>query len=109
MFIYTVRCEFAGDDPDLVTRWLDWMRTIHIVDVLQSGALSAELVRINSDRPCFEIHYRFESAGAFACYERDHAPRLRTDSLREFPAELGLSYCRNDAEIVEQFLKKTVD
>jgi len=113
MFIYSVRCKFGRDepdwDPDLVNRWLDWMRTIHILEVLRSGALSAELIRIDSDCSCFEINYRFESAITFACYERDHAPRLRNDSLREFPIELGLSYDRTHGEMVEQFSKKTVD
>ncbi len=112
MFIYSIRCEFGGapdGDPDLVNRWLDWMRAIHILEVLRSGALSAELIRIDTDHSCFEINYRFESAKTFACYERDHAPRLRNDSLREFPIELGLSYCRTCGEVVDQFPEKTED
>ncbi len=113
MFVYSVRCEFGGDDPagdpGLVDRWVDWMQTAHIPDVLQAGALSAELIRIESDRSCFIVNYQFESAIAFASYERDHAPRLRNDSLREFPSEVGLSYWRTCGEVVEQFPKKTED
>ncbi|MDG2185890.1 MAG: DUF4286 family protein [Mariniblastus sp.] len=113
MFIYSIRCEFGGDgtdgDADLVNRWLAWMRATHILEVLRSGALSAELIRIDTERSCFVVNYQFESAITFASYERDHAPRLRNDSLREFPSEVGLSYWRTCGEVVEQFPKKTED
>ena len=71
MFIYSIRCEFGGDgtdgDADLVNRWLAWMRATHILEVLRSGALSAELIRIDTERSCFVVNYQFESAITSFC------------------------------------------
>lgn len=74
--IYTVRIDF--DDSATRDDMLAWLRNRHIQDVLEAGALEA-LVK---DAPLsIEIRYRFESADAFAEYERDHAPRLRADGI----------------------------
>ncbi len=106
MFVYSVQCEFReAEVADEVSRWIDWMREVHIPDVIRSGALSAELIRFDLHPPTFQVLYHFESAHTFALYEKEQAPRLRADSLREFPSEAGLSYRRNSGQRVGQFGK----
>ena len=107
MFVYTVVCEFeqvgTGVESSLVHRWVVWMRDVHIPEVIASGASSAEFFQFERELPTFQVLYHFESARSFARYEKDHAPRLRAESLREFPRETGLSYRRDSGQSLGRF------
>ena len=107
MFVYSVRCDFTESARDTVDQWLSWMCSTHIQEVLEAGAAVAELIEIESDLPCFQVNYQFESVHAFARYESEHAPRLRHDSLKRFPISKGISYSRTLGEIRGRFPKKT--
>lgn len=98
MFRYVVSCSFT--DPDVARRWLSWLQDAHLQDVVDAGALSAEVVRLDGQPLTLEAHYRFASRDAFAVYERDHAPRLRAEGLDLFPLSLGLQYSRRTGEAV---------
>ncbi len=100
MYRYTVKCTFTTDDPELVDRWLAWLKDPHIADVIGAGASGAEVVRMNCDRPSFEIRYRFPTKRVFEKYIAEHALRLRDEGLRLFPLEAGLEYERTDGEVV---------
>lgn len=101
MYRYTVRCEFHGDDPELVERWLGWLREPHIADVMLGGATGAEVVKMSADIPTFEIRYQFGSREAFERYERDFAPTLRDEGRQLFPPDqLKMSYQRTDGQVV---------
>lgn len=102
MFCYTVRCEFTADNPSVVADWLAWLIPGHIQDVIDAGAISAEVINIDGDCPTFEIRYRFSSREEFLVYEENHAPRLRTEGLEKFPASLGLLYSRTTGEQVSR-------
>lgn len=99
MFVYTVRCTF--EKQDVADRWLRWLVDEHFADVCDAGALNAEAIRLDSstDIVC-EARYHFTDRAAFEKYERDHAPRLRADGLKEFPLDLGLAYERFTGEVV---------
>lgn len=99
MYCYTVRCQFTGN-CQLADHWLAWLRDIHIDDVIQCGALSAEVVKMQEDTLTYEIRYRFESESAFTEYEREHAPRLRAEGLELFPIDQGISYERSSGEVI---------
>lgn len=100
MYRYTVQCEFNGDDQGIVDRWLEWLLPNHIQDVIDCGALSGEVIKLECEVPTYAINYTFENKAAFEEYERAHAPRLREEGLSLFPLSLGLAYSRNTAEIV---------
>ncbi len=100
MFRYTVQCEFTEGDENLVARWLDWLLPKHIQDVIDCGAISGEVIKLDSERPTFAINYSFLSRADFDLYERDHAPRLRDEGMSLFPHSLGLVYMRSTAEIL---------
>ncbi|MEE2825998.1 MAG: DUF4286 family protein [Planctomycetota bacterium] len=107
MFVYSIDCEFeqggTGVESDLVHRWVVWMREVHIPDVIASGARSAEFFQFEREQPTFRVLYHFDSARAFNRYENEHAPRLRAESLREFPSKTGLSYRRECGESLGRF------
>ena len=98
MFSYMVRCEI--EDAAIAKAWIDWLITEHIDDVMNAGALSAEILELD---PCvYEIRYRFESEHAFQIYEDQHAARLRSEGLRKFPLERGLKYSRSTARTIHK-------
>ena len=76
--IYAVRIDF--DDRATRDDMIAWLRDRHVKDVLDAGALEAQLVVID-DALAIDIRYRFASPEAFAAYERDHAPRLRAEGI----------------------------
>jgi hypothetical protein len=95
---YTVSATFA--DAALIDEWLGWLVPGHIADVLAGGATAAEVIELDGPQPTFEVRYHFPSRAAFAAYERDHAPRLRAEGLRLFPAERGVTYRRSVGVVV---------
>ena len=94
MIRYTVACRFVSGDRELAQRWIDWLLSRHLQDVLDAGAQSAELVGVDDELPHYEIDYRFADREALETYLSREAPRLRADGLRLFPLELGLEYRR---------------
>ena len=106
MFSYTVRCRFVSDNhQEVSSQWLAWLKNKHIEEVLEAGALSAEIFKMDSkdEASIFEVRYCFESLEAFQHYETTHAPRLRQDGMKTFPLELGLEYSRTTGERVGTF------
>lgn len=100
MFRYTVQCEFTGENQEVIDRWLTWLMPDHIQDVIDGGAMSGEVIKLETERPTYAIHYTFPDRATFEVYERDHAPRLREEGLTLFPLSLGLTYSRHTAEII---------
>ncbi len=98
---YTVRCQFTGQDPVVIERWLAWLRDPHIADVMAGGATGAEVVKMSDQVPTYEIRYQFASEADFQTYLSQHAPSLRDEGLKLFPPEeLGLSYSRTDGQVI---------
>ena len=95
MFSYTVRCTFT--DAEVVGRWMNWLRDKHIQDVIDAGAVGAEVFKMNNTET-YELRYQFASQADFEKYELEHAPGLREEGLAEFPLELGLEYARTTGE-----------
>jgi hypothetical protein len=89
---YTVAASF--DDEGVAAEWIGWLRDGHIAEVLSAGATDAEIVRLDGATPSVEVRYHFASRAAFEEYEREHAPRLRAEGARLFPAERGITYRR---------------
>jgi hypothetical protein len=96
MFAYTVTCTF--DDPEVAKEWLAWLRDEHLDEVLEAGALDAEVVCFDGSPLRCEVRYHFASRESFAAYERDHAPRLRAAGLERFPPQRGLKYERSTGD-----------
>ncbi len=90
-FSYVVRT--AIRDANVFDGFVRWLRERHLDDVCAAGAVNAELVVLDTevgDPMVVEARYRFESRDAFRVYERDHAPRLRTEGLAELARLVGV-------------------
>lgn len=101
MFHYTVRCVFSCD-PTITKQWIQWLREQHIQDVIDAGANSGEVVRMDEVETTYEVRYQFNTRADFENYERDHAPRLRQEGIERFPLELELAYSRSTGESISQ-------
>lgn len=98
---YTVIGDF--DDPRVAGEWVDWLKGGHLQAVLDGGALSAELVRLEPTAAAplrFEARYVFADLAAFQRYERDFAPSLRADGLARFPPSRGVRLQRTLGEVL---------
>lgn len=95
--IYTVACEFT--DATVAEEWAGWLRSKHLREVLDAGAIRATLMRVHDRR--YEVHYRFANRATYDKYIAEQAPRLREDGLARFPLERGLRYERHVAEVIE--------
>ncbi|MFZ5443917.1 MAG: DUF4286 family protein [Myxococcota bacterium] len=95
-FDYTVHAEF--DDAAVATDWVAWLQHGHLDDVLEGGALEAELVQLSPTK--LEVRYRFASAESFAAYERDFAPKLRAEGLAKFPPSRGVRLSRTTGQVL---------
>lgn len=96
-YAYTVRCRF--DDPQVAERWARWMEAEHFQDLLDAGALRAELVALQGEGTTLECRYLFADQAAFHRYQEQHGPRLRAEGLSRFPLELGLHYSRSEGPV----------
>ncbi len=102
-YYYEVCATFT--DSALADEWLKWMGDEHIADLLKAGALSGRAVRLDAEHSSestvtrLVAQYEFKDRAAFDAYIRDHAPRLRAEGLKRFPAD-QVSYQRRAGEIV---------
>lgn len=95
-FSYTVTAEF--DAPAVAAEWVAWLREGHLAEVLEGGALEAAVIQLGPLQ--FQARYGFSDAAAFAKYEQEHAPRLRAEGLRKFPATRGVRMSRASGEVL---------
>ncbi len=101
MFRYTVTAEF--DQDSTASAWLRWLRDGHVQEVIEAGARSAEIVRLDAVTTTFEVRYVFSDREAFTAYQRDHAGRLQAEGLERFPESSGVRYERSTGEIEATF------
>lgn len=106
MIRYTVACRFVSNDRELAAKWVNWLLTKHLQDVLDAGALAAELLALDGDLPHYEIDYRFADRAAVDHYLTHSAPSLRAEGLSLFPLELGLEHHRTTGSSVQQLARK---
>lgn len=96
-FRYTVTLTFT--QADTARQWIEWMRSEHVAQVIEAGAQRAEVIMLDGDRARCEARYDFASRAAFDQYVADHAPRLRAEGLKHFPAERGIEYARSCGDV----------
>ena len=97
---YTVSCRF--DDEDIMGDWVEWLDGEHLAEVIQCGALAAEVVAFDNELRC-EVRFKFKNRKVFDEYQREFAPELQRKGLERFPLELGLQYNRSVGFVVAKF------
>lgn len=99
--LYTVRT--TCPNRQIRGRFLAWLSPNHLLQVKAGGATAVRVVLPDSpndsETAIVETQYVFSSRKAFDAYIRDHAPVLRSDAMKHFPPESGVTFDRQVAEI----------
>lgn len=102
---YTVWAEF--DDPDVRSRFREWLVREHIGQVIDAGAAEADLLEHPGDDRSpggrLEVRYLFASSEAQETYLATKMPGLRSETLRLFGNTPGIRYERIDAAVIGRF------
>lgn len=100
MIAYTVTAELPN--PEIRRAYLNWLSQGHVDDVLEGGALSGAIVRIDDPAEPIRVETRYLFAGRddLEVYLRDYAPALRADGLARFGPETGVRFSRTVGELI---------
>ncbi len=103
--VYTVTATLPT--PELAEAYVAWLRGGHVDQVIDAGAHSGIIVRLDptlaeqeAGSRRVQTQYVFASRDALDHYVRHHAPALRADGLSRFGPETGVTFERIIGEIV---------
>lgn len=85
MYIYNVTVSI---DKDLAEEWLNWMKTVHIPDVLQTGHFTenkiCKVLNVNDEGETFSVQYTFKKMSDIEEYQKNHAARLQAEHSKRY-------------------------
>lgn len=85
MYIYNVTVSI---DKELAEEWLNWMKTIHIPDVLSTGYFTenkiCKVLHVSDDGETYSIQYTFNTMEDIEDYQKNHAPRLQAEHSKRY-------------------------
>jgi hypothetical protein len=101
-FLYSVRSTFTN--AEVRAEFIAWLRDGHLADVVEAGALDAELVEFEAEAGAengvigdVETRYHFASRAAFEEYANGPAVPLRAEGAARFPPSRGIVMTRGTA------------
>lgn len=84
-FIYNVTVNVSDEVHDA---WVDWMRAVHIPDVLKTGLFtSAKFLRVHAFEQggkTYAVQYLCDSQEKYERYQKEFAPELQNRSQTAF-------------------------
>ncbi|MBK9285465.1 MAG: DUF4286 family protein [Sphingobacteriaceae bacterium] len=85
MFIYNVTINITHDVHE---DWLDWMKHVHIPDVLKTGcfieAKIHEVMYVEDEGKTYSVQYKFQSIEDIEKYQKDFAPGLQKEHSERY-------------------------
>ena len=82
MIIYQVKVVVQAEIED---QWLHWMKREHVPDLLATGLVLSSQVWKSMDEPHgYYFNYQFRNIEDYQQYLHDHAPQLKSHSLKLF-------------------------
>ena len=86
MILYNVT---VGIDPAIELEWLDWIKTVHIPDVMRTGMFESYKVfkvfsQQEGDNPSYSIQYFTESIEKVNTYLEEYAPALQQIHMKRY-------------------------
>jgi len=85
MIIYNVTINIEGDAHH---EWLEWMRKVHIPDVLSTGLFHGhrlcKLLDVEDEGTTYSVQYSCKSLEEYNTYKTEHAPRLQKTMQDKF-------------------------
>ncbi|PHR31657.1 MAG: hypothetical protein COA38_07570 [Fluviicola sp.] len=103
MILYNVTVSL---DPKIQEDWLDWMRSTHIPDVMNTGCfLESRISRVHGEEGevTYAISYVTESEEIYDHYQATHAVGLQKDHSDRYEGKFAAF--RTKLTILEEFKK----
>lgn len=89
MILYNIT---VNVDSDVHDEWLEWMKEIHIADVLATGMfVEAKLARILAEEAggkSYSIQYFAKSMNEYGKYLEEFAPKLQAEHEKKFSGKV---------------------
>lgn len=102
MILYNVTVSI---DESIHKDWLQWMRKVHIPDVMGTGLfLESRISKIHAEEQggmSFAITYMAKSMDDMEMYQKEHAPRLQKEHSEKFEGKFAAF--RTYLELIEEF------
>lgn len=90
MILYNVTVSI---DQSAHLEWLDWMKTVHIPDVMKTGMfLESKLLRIHAFEEgglSYSVQYLAASAALYKQYELEFAPALQAEHAKKYAGKFA--------------------
>ena len=101
MIIYSVTVHIQ---PQIESEWVEWMRSIHIPDVLRTGCFTAcrmhRLLDTPADEPAYIMEYDCRSPADYHRYRDEFAPALQKDHTERYAGKF-----RGARQLLEQIAR----
>lgn len=102
MILYNVTVSI---DPEVEQDWLDWMKSVHIPDVMATGCfLEARMSRVHGEEEgglTYAIGYVAPNQEKYDEYQKTHAPALQRDHTERYQGRFAAF--RTILSIIEEF------
>lgn len=106
MILYNVTVSL---DPNIESEWLNWMRSKHIPDVLETGCfLESRLSRIHGEEDggvTYSVMYLSPSQELMDIYQEKFAPALQKEHSSKYEGKFAAF--RTFLTVVEEFYAKS--
>ncbi len=80
-------------DDQVHDEWLQWMKEIHIPDVMATGLMiENKIARILAEEEggtSYSIQYLLRSMEDYETYQQQHAPRLQAEHQQRYEGKFG--------------------
>lgn len=85
MYIYNVTVSI---DKTLAEEWLNWMKTVHIPDVLNTGHFIenkiCRVLNVDDEGATYSVQYTFNEMADIEEYQKNHAKRLQDEHSKRY-------------------------
>ncbi len=89
MILYQVKIKI---DAPAEQEWLQWMKTVHVPDVLATGVvLTAQVCRSEDQAHTYYFNYYFSSKDQYELYHTKFGPKLKADTQKHYGGKFQAS------------------
>lgn len=85
MILYNVT---VSVDRDIENDWLEWMKTVHILDVINTGMFQTakvfKLMHVQDEGATYSIQYFTDSIQKIEQYQEEFAPALQAEHTERY-------------------------
>ena len=104
MILYNVTVSL---DPDIERDWLNWMRSKHVPDVMETGCfIESRISRVHGEEEgglTYAVSYVCESQEMYDEYQKTYAPSLQKDHSERYAGQFAAF--RTMLTILDEFKK----